>query len=55
MSETIYYIDRNGNSIEYRYAPTGRFGIARFLKCWKSAWFGTPSQAIVKACSFTGG
>jgi hypothetical protein len=51
--DTIYYIDRNGNSIEYRYA-TGRFGIARVLKL-RAAWFGSASQAIVKACSFTGG
>jgi len=53
--DAIYYIDRKGNSIEYIYSSTGRFGLARMLNSWRTAWFGTASQAIVKACSFTGG
>jgi len=55
--DAIYYIDRNGNSIEATRAPSGQFWCARVVnRTWRACWFGkTASQAIVKACGFTGG
>ncbi len=57
MSETIYYVDSFGSSIEATRAPAGQFWCARFTnRTWRACWFGkTASEAIVKACSFTGG
>ena len=57
MMDTIYYIDNHGNSIEATRAPNGSFWCARFTnRTWRACWFAkTASQAIVKACSFTGG
>jgi len=57
MTEAIYYVDNHGNSIEATRAPAGKFWCARFTnRTWRACWFGkTASEAIVKACSFSGG
>ena len=57
MMNTIYYQDSFGNQIEATQAPGGKFWCARITnKTWRACWFAkTASEAIVKACSFTGG